>query len=82
VTKNLQYEILRLLEFRKVTNQFEQTVIVFLFQCSMYNMFVCCCRGPSLIQYLENLPPISRMDEGPVRLPIVDRYKVDYYFDV
>jgi len=32
--------------------------------------------GPSLIQYLENLPPISRMDEGPVRLPIVDRYKV------
>jgi peptide chain release factor subunit 3 len=36
--------------------------------CSWYD-------GPSLIQYLDTLPPVSRMDEGPVRLPIVDRYK-------
>lgn len=31
--------------------------------------------GPSLIQYLDTLPPMSRKDDGPVRLPIVDRYK-------
>jgi peptide chain release factor subunit 3 len=31
--------------------------------------------GPSLIQYLDSLPPVSRMSEGPVRMPIVDRYK-------
>lgn len=38
-----------------------------------------CClivnSGPSLIQYLDTLPPMSRKDDGPVRLPIVDRYK-------
>lgn len=31
--------------------------------------------GPSLISYLDGLTPISRMSEGPTRLPIVDRYK-------
>jgi len=31
--------------------------------------------GPSLIQYLDALPSVSRMNEGPVRMPIVDRYK-------
>jgi peptide chain release factor subunit 3 len=36
--------------------------------CSWYD-------GPSLIGYLDNLPTVSRMNEGPVRLPIVDRYK-------
>jgi peptide chain release factor subunit 3 len=31
--------------------------------------------GPPLIQYLDDLPSMNRMAEGPVRLPIVDRYK-------
>lgn len=31
--------------------------------------------GPSLIGYLDNLPEINRMSTGPVRMPIVDRYK-------
>jgi peptide chain release factor subunit 3 len=31
--------------------------------------------GPGLIQYLDSLPAVSRMNDGPVRLPIVDRYK-------
>lgn len=29
----------------------------------------------SLIKYLDNLPPLSRNDTGPVRLPIVDKYR-------
>ena len=33
-------------------------------------------RGPSLINYLDALPPMNRHVEGPVRVPIVDRYKV------
>ncbi|BFZ03047.1 hypothetical protein BsWGS_06086 [Bradybaena similaris] len=36
--------------------------------CSWY-------RGPSLLDYLDSLPPISRALEAPVRLPIADRYK-------
>ncbi|KAL3876303.1 hypothetical protein ACJMK2_034166 [Sinanodonta woodiana] len=32
-------------------------------------------RGPSLIDYLDSLPPISRAQDQPVRVPIVDRYK-------
>jgi len=31
-------------------------------------------RGPTFIEYLENLPEISRSSEGPVRMPIVDKY--------
>jgi len=31
--------------------------------------------GPPLIEYLDNLAPMDRMAEGPLRLPIVDRYK-------
>ena len=37
-------------------------------QCSWYT-------GPSLLNYLDEMQPISRMPEGPLRLPIVDRYK-------
>jgi len=32
-------------------------------------------RGPSLLQYLDEMPPISRASDAAVRLPIVDRYK-------
>lgn len=31
--------------------------------------------GPALIEYLDNLPTTNRMAEGPLRIPIVDRYK-------
>ena len=30
--------------------------------------------GPSLLDYLDNMPPISRASDAPVRLPVVDRY--------
>lgn len=33
-------------------------------------------RGPALIEYLDALPSMNRMAEGPVRVPVVDRYKV------
>lgn len=36
--------------------------------CSWY-------RGPSLIKYLDGLPPISRALDKPFRMPVVDRYK-------
>lgn len=36
--------------------------------CPWYN-------GPSLINYLDALSPVSRMADGPIRLPVVDRYK-------
>ena len=29
----------------------------------------------SLIKYLDNLPPLSRNETGPVRFPIVDKYR-------
>lgn len=34
-----------------------------------------CYRGTTFLQYIEDLPPFSRLSEGPVRIPIVDRYK-------
>lgn len=37
-------------------------------------------RGPSLLDYLDSLPPISRALEAPVRLPIADRYKVNLLY--
>lgn len=36
--------------------------------CPWYN-------GPSLIDYLEKMAPIGRHADGPIRMPIVDRYK-------
>ena len=38
-----------------------------------YHLFV--FRGPSLIQYLDGLPAISRALDKPFRMPVVDRYK-------
>ncbi|XP_013381843.1 eukaryotic peptide chain release factor GTP-binding subunit ERF3A isoform X2 [Lingula anatina] len=32
-------------------------------------------RGPTFIEYLDNMPNLDRSADGPVRLPIVDRYK-------
>ncbi|XP_076331683.1 eukaryotic peptide chain release factor GTP-binding subunit ERF3A-like isoform X2 [Tachypleus tridentatus] len=32
-------------------------------------------RGPSLLQYIENLPPLNRSVEGPFIMPVVDKYK-------
>lgn len=40
------------------------------------SLFLLVVRGLSLIQYLEKLPPVSRMADGPVRMPVVDRYRV------
>lgn len=31
--------------------------------------------GPSLLGYLDGMSPVSRIADGPVRLPVVDRYK-------
>lgn len=35
-------------------------------------------RGPALIQYLDDMPSLNRASDGPVRVPVVDRYKVSY----
>lgn len=32
-------------------------------------------KGPCLIQYLEELPQMNRTSNGPVRMPIIDKYK-------
>ncbi|KAK0049171.1 eukaryotic peptide chain release factor GTP-binding subunit ERF3A [Biomphalaria pfeifferi] len=32
-------------------------------------------RGPSLLEYLDSMPPISRALDAPVRVPLVERYK-------
>ena len=32
--------------------------------------------GPAFIPYLDNIPPLSREETGPFRLPIADKYKV------
>ena len=42
----------------------------------LYNDVSCRFSGPSLIEYLDGLPAVNRMNEGPVRIPILDRYKV------
>ncbi len=44
------------------------------FRCAQTNDTL--CSGPSLIEYLDGLPAVNRMTEGPVRIPILDRYKV------
>lgn len=33
-------------------------------------------RGPCFIEYIDSLPSISRAKDGPVRIPIVDKYSV------
>ena len=33
-------------------------------------------RGPALIQYLDDMSSLNRASDGPVRVPVVDRYKV------
>ena len=35
-----------------------------------------CLRGPAFISYLDDLPPLTREDTGPFRMPISDKYKV------
>jgi peptide chain release factor subunit 3 len=35
--------------------------------CSWYS-------GPTFIQFIDDLPPISRARDGPVRIPLVDKY--------
>lgn len=32
-------------------------------------------RGPSLLDYLDSMPPLTRDIDGPFKLPIVDKYK-------
>lgn len=51
-------------------------VSCFILKVKVMDLIFLFISGPSLIQYLDSLPPVSRMSEGPVRLPIVDRYKV------
>lgn len=33
------------------------------------------CRGPTFLDYVESLPSFVRQLEGPVRIPVVDKYK-------
>ena len=33
-------------------------------------------RGPTFIEYLDGLPSFNRSIDGPLRMPIVERYKV------
>ena len=41
-------------------------------------VILCClsCRGPSFISYLDELPSLTRRTDLPLRMPIVDKYKV------
>ncbi|XP_077862239.1 eukaryotic peptide chain release factor GTP-binding subunit ERF3A-like isoform X2 [Saccoglossus kowalevskii] len=32
-------------------------------------------KGPALIPYLENLPPLNRSSDGPLIMPVTDKYK-------
>jgi translation elongation factor EF-1alpha len=34
-------------------------------------------RGPTFIDYLDSLPSFNRSIDGPLRMPIIERYKVD-----
>ena len=40
------------------------------------NQFLLSCSGPPFITYLNELPPLTREDAGPFRMPISDKYKV------
>jgi hypothetical protein len=33
-------------------------------------------RGPMFIEYLDSLPPFNRSIDGPLRMLLVERYKV------
>ena len=51
--------------------------------CVSVCLCVCVCihgshyfRGSPFIKYLDEFPPIPRDDGGPLRMPIVDKYKV------
>ena len=35
-------------------------------------------RGPTFIEYLDGLPSFNRSIDGPLRMPIVERYKVRF----
>ena len=37
-------------------------------ECSFY-------KGPGFIEYLDSLPPVARLFEGPFRLPVIDKMK-------
>lgn len=37
-------------------------------------------RGPSFIDFVDSLPPISRAMEAPARVIIVDKYGVGYSY--
>jgi len=38
-------------------------------------LFYVLFRGETFLDYLEQLPPFSQNGDGPVRIPVVDRYK-------
>lgn len=40
------------------------------------NVHIVVFRGLPFIPYLDSLPNLNRSSDGPVRLPIVDKYKV------
>ena len=61
----------RITTFRRNCNRCLQCVWFVL-----YNDVCCRFSGPSLIEYLDGLPAVNRMNEGPLRIPILDRYKV------
>ena len=39
-------------------------------------MTVLCCSGKSFLEYIDELPSLTRSIDGPLRIPISERYKV------
>ena len=39
-------------------------------------MMILLFRGPTFIDYLDSLPSFNRSIDGPLRMPIIERYKV------
>ena len=72
-----------MLNYMKNVYRFNKTVILNALTAATYHAylndiyyFIFIFSGPPLISYLDNIAPVSRMAEGPIRIPIVDRYKV------
>lgn len=47
---------------------------------TLFNGYCYVLSGLPFIPYLDNLPNFSRSVDGPIRLPIVDKYKVPKMF--
>ena len=38
-----------------------------------------CCSGKSFLEYIDELPSLTRSVDGPLRIPISERYKVSKF---